>query len=58
MRVQAAELRVKRRQAAEEQAMKMPVKILFPMMVCILPCIFVIVLGPAAITMSQTLFKS
>ena len=55
MNVQAAELRVKRRQHAEEQAMKLPVKMLFPMMFCIMPCLFIVILGPAAITIYQNL---
>ena len=54
LQVQAGELRLKRRQHAEEQAMKLPVKILFPMMIFILPCIFIVVLGPAAITIMDT----
>jgi tight adherence protein C len=57
MKVQAAELRLKRRQHAEEQAMKLPVKILFPMMFCILPCLFIVILGPAAISIYETLFQ-
>jgi tight adherence protein C len=55
MKVQAAELRLKRRQHAEEQAMKLPVKVLFPMMFCIMPCLFVVILGPAAISIFETL---
>ena len=55
MKVQAAELRLKRRQHAEEQAMKLPVKILFPMMFCIMPCLFIVILGPAAISIYENL---
>ena len=57
LQIQAEELRVRRRQLAEEQAMKLPVKILFPMVLCILPVIFVVLLGPAAIRILEQFSK-
>jgi len=55
LEIQAQDLRLKRRQHAEEQAMKLPVKLLFPMAFCILPVLLVIILAPAVINIFDTL---
>lgn len=53
LRIESAQLREKRRQAAKEKAMKAPVKMLFPMIIFIFPGIFIIILGPAVIKMIE-----
>lgn len=55
LRSQSQELRTKRRQRAEERAMKIPVKLLFPMIVCILPSLLILVVGPGVIRIADVL---
>jgi tight adherence protein C len=55
LRVQAEEMRVRRRQRIQEKAFAAPVKMIFPMLFCIFPSIFIVILGPAAITISRGL---
>jgi tight adherence protein C len=54
LRVQSLEMRTKRRQRAEEEAQKVAVKVLLPLMLCILPVLFIAVLGPTVITLMET----
>jgi tight adherence protein C len=53
LRSQSHELRTKRRQRAEEKAMKTPVKLLFPMICCIMPALLVVIIGPGVIRISH-----
>ncbi len=54
LRIQAKVMRVKRRQRAEEKAMKLPVTILFPLLFFIFPVLFIAILGPAVINAMTT----
>jgi tight adherence protein C len=54
LRVQSHDMRVRRQLAAEEKAMKAPVKMLFPTVIFVFPAMFVVALGPAALNLLQT----
>jgi tight adherence protein C len=54
LREQSNQMRLVRRQRAEEKAQKVPVKILFPMLLCIFPALFIVIIGPGAIRMVET----
>jgi len=57
LQVQAREMRIKRRQRAEEQAQKVPVKIVFPLILCIFPSLYIVLLGPAMITIYNNILN-
>lgn len=57
LQTQASEMRTKRRQRAEEKAQKLQVKIIFPLITCIFPSLFVVLLGPAALTIYHSVIQ-
>lgn len=54
LRVQSTEMRTKRRQRAEEKAQQVPVRMMIPLVLFILPCLFIVILGPAGIQIADT----
>jgi tight adherence protein C len=57
LNTQAAEMRLKRRMRAEAKAMQIPVKVIFPLMLCILPVLFMVVMGPGVIGIMASFSK-
>ncbi|MBL7060645.1 MAG: type II secretion system F family protein [Actinobacteria bacterium] len=57
LRTQAVEMRIKRRQQAEEKGIKAPVKLVFPLILCLFPALMTVVLGPAAIRIYYILLE-
>jgi tight adherence protein C len=57
LRTQAQQLRIKRRQRAEAKAQQTPVKIVFPLIICILPALFIVIVGPGAIQIWESFIK-
>ena len=57
LREQTSAMRVTRRQKGEEKAQKVTVKILFPLLLCIFPALFVVIIGPGIIRMVESLFN-
>lgn len=55
LRIQSEQMRVKRRQRAEEQAQKAAVKMIFPIAMCILPALFIVIFGPIGLQIKETM---
>lgn len=57
LRVQASEMRIRRRQEAEERGVKAPVKLVFPLILCLFPALITVIAGPAVIRIYYTLIE-
>lgn len=57
LRIQSRVMREKRRQRAEEAAARIPLKMLFPMLLLLFPALFIVIMGPAAINIARTFMK-
>ena len=57
LRIQAVTIRESRRQYIEEKATKAPIHMLFPLAICIMPTLFIVILGPAVLKITTQLFK-
>jgi tight adherence protein C len=57
LRIHSDTMRTKRRQRAEEQAAKTTVKILFPLLLCVFPALFVVIIGPAGINIYNVMVR-
>ena len=58
LRTQAEQLRIKRRQRAEAKAQQIPMKIVFPLILCVLPALFVVIIGPGAIRIMESVLNA
>ena len=58
LRVQSDQIRVKRKQRAQEAAMKLPTKMLFPLILCIMPATFIVILGPAGMSIYNSFLSA
>jgi tight adherence protein C len=54
LRIQSEQMRIRRRQRAEEKAQQAPIKMLFPLVFLIFPSIFIVLLGPAGLQIARS----
>jgi tight adherence protein C len=58
LRAQSQRLRVRRRQRAEQDARRVPVKMVFPLVLCLMPSLFIFILGPIVVNVAEYLSKN